>query len=61
MANLTTKELDVIKSVLTGEENIIAKYKMYAQETNDPVIKEQLNSIAQKHQQHFDKLITILQ
>ena len=61
MATLTTKELDVIKSTLTDEENVIAKYKMYASYTCDPVIKEKLNCIAQKHQQHFDKLINLLQ
>ena len=61
MATLTTKELDVIKSSLTGEENIIAKYKMYANATCDPVLKEKLNCIASKHQQHFDKLIALLQ
>ena len=61
MATLTTKELDAIKSSLTGEENIIAKYKMYANATCDPILKEKLNTIASKHQQHFDKLITLLQ
>lgn len=61
MATLTTKELDAIKSSLTGEENIIAKYKMYASATCDPALKEKLNCIASKHQQHFDKLIALLQ
>ncbi len=61
MATLTTKELDVIKSQLTGEENIVAKYKMYASMTTDPVIKEKLNCIAGKHQAHFDTLISLLQ
>lgn len=61
MATLTTKELDMIKGQLTAEENIVAKYKMYAAATCDPALKEKLNTIANKHQQHFDKLITLLQ
>lgn len=60
MANLTTKELDLIKAQLGDEQNIIAKYKMYACATCDPVLKEQLNTIANKHQAHFDKLLTLL-
>ena len=61
MATLTTKELDVIKSQLTDEQNVIAKYKMYASTSCDPVIKDKLTCIADKHQQHLDKLITLLQ
>jgi len=61
LATLTTKELDQIKGLLTEEENVVAKYKMYAASTCDPILKEKLTGIANKHQQHFDKLITLLQ
>ncbi len=60
MANLTTKELDLIKAQLGEEQNLIAKYKMYSATTCDPVLKEQLSTIASKHQAHFDRLVTLL-
>lgn len=60
MANLTTKELDLLKAQLGEEKNLIAKYKMYSAVTADPVLKEQLSTIASKHEAHYDKLLTLL-
>lgn len=60
MANLTTKELDLVKAQLGEEQNLIAKYKMYAATTCDPTLKEELNTIASKHQNHFDRLASLL-
>ena len=57
MANLTAKELSSIQDQLAYEENVIKKYKMYAQNSQDPAIKNTCEQIAQKHQSHFATLM----
>ena len=56
MAQITTKELSAISDLLTIEENLIAKYRCYAAQTTDTVLKNQYEQIAQRHQRHFDEL-----
>lgn len=56
MAQITEKELSAIADLLTVEENLIAKYKNYACNTGDSVLKNQYEQIAQRHQRHFDEL-----
>ena len=56
MAQITEKELSAISDLLTVEENLVAKYKNYACSTFDPVLKNQYEQIAQRHQRHFDEL-----
>ena len=60
MANLTTKELAMIEDQLTGEENLIRKCKMYADQAQDQALKNRLEDVAKKHQQHYDKLYNLL-
>lgn len=60
MANLTTKELMGVEDQLSSEQILIAKYKMYAEATSDATLKTKFNSIASQHQQHFDKLFSLL-
>lgn len=57
MTNLTAKELSAIKDQLGVEENLIKKYKMYAQNTQDMVLKQKCEDIACKHQNHFNTLM----
>ena len=57
MANLTTKELSGIQDQLAYEENVIKKYRMYAQNSQDPCIKSTCEDIARKHQNHFNTLM----
>ena len=57
MANLTAKELSAIQDTLSVEDNIIKKYRMYAQTTQDPQIRQKCQDIAAKHQQHFSTLM----
>ena len=56
MAQITTKELSAISDLLSVEENLIAKYKSFATQTTDTVLKEKYEQIAAQHQRHFDKL-----
>ena len=54
---LTTKELAAIQDHLSVEDNIIRKYRMYAQTTQDPQIRQTCQDIADKHQAHFNTLM----
>ncbi|MCL2096800.1 MAG: spore coat protein [Oscillospiraceae bacterium] len=61
MASLTSKELTAIEDQLTIEQNVISKYRMYSSGATDGEIKDKCNCIAQKHQRHYDTLISQLQ
>ena len=56
MAQITSKELSAISDLLTMEQNLVAKYKSYAEQTTDNVLKNQYEQIAARHQRHFDEL-----
>lgn len=60
MANLTTKELTALEDQLGYEQVLVKKYSAMAGQCTDPTIKTSLQSISQKHQQHYDKLLTYL-
>ena len=57
MANLTSKELGFIEDQLSAEMVLIKKYQSMSGQTNDTVIKQKCDSIANKHQQHFNCLL----
>lgn len=60
MAQITCKELSAISDLLSLEESLVAKYKCYAAEATDSVLKNQYEQIAQRHQRHFDELYSNL-
>ncbi len=60
MANLTTKELTALEEQLGSEQVLIKKYHTMASQCTDPALKNRLDSIAGRHQQHYDKLISFL-
>ena len=60
MAQITTQELGAIGDALAVEETLIAKYRYYACVTDDAVLKNQYQQIADRHQRHFDELYTHL-
>jgi len=57
MANLTAKELSAIEDQLGIEQNLIKKYNMYAQTSQDAQIKTKCQQIATKHQGRVDTLM----
>jgi len=57
MANLTAKELSAIEDQLGIEQNLIKKYKLYAQSTQDMQLKTKCEEISGKHQCHYDTLL----
>lgn len=61
MANLTAKELTALEDQLNAEMTLVKKYKAMAAMCSDAQIQQCLNDIAQKHQQHFNTLMTFLQ
>ena len=60
MAQITEKELGIIKDRLGDEENLVAKYRLYASMTDDTEMKNNFEQIAQMHQRHYDELFSNL-
>lgn len=56
MSTLTEKELSTIKDLLSAEELLVKKFKMLADHAEKPELKRQMESIAEKHQGHFNEL-----
>jgi len=57
VANLTSKELTRIEDQLSLESVLIKKYQQLSSMTNDQVIKQKCDSIASRHQQHYNCLL----
>lgn len=57
---ITEKELSAIEDQLNSEQLLVTKFKAYSQMCSDPELKQKCDSIAQKHQCHFDKLMGFL-
>ncbi len=60
MAQITCKELSALSDLMGIEENMIAKYHAAACITNDSVLKNEYEQMAQRHQRHFDELYSNL-
>lgn len=56
MTSITEKELSAISDLLTMEETVVAKYKAYAEATQDHALKDRYEQLAMRHQRHFDEL-----
>jgi rubrerythrin len=61
MANLTSKELTAIEDQLAQEDILIKKYRDMAASCNDSNIKSSMENIANKHQNHYNRLAGYLQ
>ena len=61
MANLTTKELSALDDQVRHEQVLGKKYQAMACLCSDASLQNELNSIAGKHQQHCDTLLSFLQ
>lgn len=57
MATLTAKELTAIEDQLGIEENLVKKYTMYAQQSQDAQLQQKCTEIANKHQDHMNTLL----
>lgn len=56
MSYLSEKELSAINELLSGEELLVKKFQMFAEQTNDAEMKAKFEAIANKHQNHFNML-----
>ena len=60
MAQITAKELGALSDLMSVEENLVAKYRFYASQTQDATLKNQYEQIAMRHQKHYDTLLSNL-
>ena len=60
MAQITEKELGMIKDRLGDEENLVAKFRLYASMTEDAELKNSFEQMALMHQRHYDSLFANL-
>ena len=56
MSQLSEKELNTIKDLLSEEELLVKKFKMLAQHADTNELKCKMEDIANKHQGHFNEL-----
>ncbi len=54
---LTSKELSFIEDMLGLEQLMVEKYKAAECETQDAVLREKMKNAADRHGQHFQKLM----
>ncbi len=57
MEDITAVELAGFSELLTHEENIIRKYKCYAQTCEDPGLKKMCENIAHRHTEHYNVIL----
>lgn len=60
MAQITEKELGLLKDRLGDEENLVAKYNLYASMTTDSELKSYFEQTAEMHKRHYDMLFANL-
>lgn len=56
MAQITEKELSGLSDLLSMEENLAKKYRVYAGEVSDSGLKNLFEQNAGEHQRHLDEL-----
>jgi len=61
MPSLTSKELTAIEDTLGSEQNLVKKFQALASLCNDSKIQQELEGMAQMHQQHVNQLAKFLQ
>jgi hypothetical protein len=60
MSNLSEKELSALGDLLSYEELLVKKFNALAQSAQDQEVKTKMQTIAQRHQEHFNKLYSQL-
>lgn len=56
MTQLSEKELSTIQDLLSEEELMVKKYQMLAEQAQDSNVRDKFESIARRHQGHFNAL-----
>lgn len=60
MSHLSEKELSSVKDLLSEEDLLVKKFDMLAQHAESKEVKEEMMTISNKHQEHFNKLYSKL-
>ncbi|TVY10758.1 ferritin-like domain-containing protein [Paenibacillus cremeus] len=58
---ITTKDLSYLKDAMSWELSAFKKFHFFAQQAQNPQIKQALDKAGQMHQRHYQKLLTHLQ
>jgi len=58
---ISTKDLSYLKDALSWELNAFKKFHFYAQQVQDPQIKQALEQAGHMHQRHYQRLLGHLQ
>lgn len=56
MSELSEKELSALNDLLSEEELLVKKFKMLAEHATDTSVKNEMNEISSRHQEHFNQL-----
>lgn len=54
---LSQKELAYLEDVLSAEQLAMTKLRFYAEQTDDPQLREECQNLANKHQGHYNTLL----
>ena len=57
---LTTKEAGLLSDLLTMEESLTKKARLYSRTMTDQSLAEQMTKIADGHERHFNALMALL-
>lgn len=60
MSHLSEKELASVKDLLSEEDLLVKKFDMLAKQAESKEVKEEMMTISNKHQEHFNKLYSKL-
>ena len=60
MSHLSEKELSFVKDLLSEEELLVKKFDMLAKHAESEEVKDKMQTISNKHQEHFNKLYSKL-
>ena len=61
MSNFSSKDLEVLSSLLASEGMACKKAKMYSKTLTDPDLAECMGRIAECHRQRFEQLLCVLE
>ena len=60
MSRLTSKELTALEDQMNSEQVVVKKFRAYSSIATDKNIKQKCCQIADRHQEHFNTLMSLL-
>ena len=59
-SKLTAKEVDFISDLLTLEENVCKKARIYSKTLTDAATAQEMKCVAENHEKRFNALLALL-